>query len=58
MNANPEDDFSDEEWQQIFIERTETSAEWALNTLCEFEQYERVRRIMENIAEKLPKRIT
>jgi hypothetical protein len=58
MSALPEDDFTQDEWLQIFIERTETAAKNELDALIEFNEFERVRQIIELISEKLPKRIT
>jgi hypothetical protein len=51
-------DFTEDELQLILVEQMETFAESDLRTLIELGQYERVKRIIERLQEKMPKRIT
>jgi hypothetical protein len=56
--SDPYADFNETELHQMLVEQMETFAENDLKTLIELGQYERVKRIIERLQEKMPKRIT
>jgi hypothetical protein len=56
--SDPYADFNETELHQMLVEQMETLAENDLKTLIELGQYERVKRIIERLQEKMPKRIT
>jgi hypothetical protein len=55
---DPYADLNETELHQILVEQMEQFAENDLATLIELGQYERVKRIIERLQEKMPKRIT
>jgi hypothetical protein len=56
--SDPYADLNETELHQILVEQMEAFAENDLKTLIELGQYERVKRIIERLQEKMPKRIT